>query len=122
VRAGEQELLLPGDVEARAEADMLDAAQLSTSTVVVAPHHGSRTSSTPSFVAATRPQWVVYAAGHRNRWHFPVTAIVERWEQAGARGLMTSTSGAISFTLRPGEVLPEPGQWRLERPPPWRDP
>ncbi len=122
VRAGEQDLLLPGDVEARAEADMLDAAQLSASTIVVAPHHGSRTSSTPSFVAATRPQWIVYAAGHRNRWHFPVTAIVERWERAGARGLTTSASGAITFTLRPGEALAGPGQWRLEMPPPWRDP
>ena len=83
--------------------------------IVVVPHHGSRTSSTPDFVAATRPRWVIYAVGYRNRWGFPVRRVVERWQQAGARGLRTSTGGAITFDLAPGRALAPPAEWRRER-------
>ena len=75
---------------------------LSPVDIVVVPHHGSRTSSTQDFVAASRPRWAVYAVGYRNRWNFPVRRVVERWEQAGARGLQTSVGGAITFELVPG--------------------
>ena len=92
--------LLTGDIEAEAERELVRGGALAPVDVVVVPHHGSRTSSTPDFVAAPRPRWVVYAVGHRNRWNFPVQRVVERWEQAGARSLRTSTGGAITFELR----------------------
>ncbi|HET7204112.1 MAG TPA: hypothetical protein VFI92_12170, partial [Steroidobacteraceae bacterium] len=121
VRAGGHSALLTGDIEARAEAELLDAADLPAIDVLVAPHHGSRTSSTPEFVAATRPGWVVYAVGHRNRWNFPADRVVERYRQAGARDLRTSASGAITFELGAGP-LESPREWRRDRPRPWRDP
>ncbi|HET9692855.1 MAG TPA: DNA internalization-related competence protein ComEC/Rec2, partial [Steroidobacteraceae bacterium] len=121
VRAAGHSALLAGDIEARAESQLLDATELEAIDVLVAPHHGSRTSSTPAFVAATRPRWVVYAVGHRNRWKFPSPPVVERYRQAGAHGLRTSASGAITFELRPGPLEP-PREWRRERPRPWRDP
>ena len=123
VRASGHTLLLAGDVEARAEAELLAARAeaLHALTVVIAPHHGSRTSSTAAFVETTRPAWVVYAVGHRNRWNFPVPEVVARYEDVGARALRTSTSGAIRFEFAPGPLAP-PAQWRRERPRPWRDP
>jgi competence protein ComEC len=121
VRAAGHTALLTGDVEARAEAEMLEAVALEPVDVLVAPHHGSRTSSTPAFVAAARPAWVLYAAGHRNRWNFPAGRVVQRYEAVGARALRTSTSGAISFELRPGPLAP-PAEWRRDRPRIWRDP
>jgi competence protein ComEC len=121
VQAGGRAALLTGDVERAAEAEILAAARPMAVDVVVAPHHGSRTSSTAAFVAATHPAWVVFSVGHRNRWNQPAGEIVERWERAGARGLRTSTSGATSFLLGPG-APPDPQEWRLRRPRVWRDP
>ena len=75
VRAGDDVALVTGDIEAGAEADLLDATNLEPIDVLVAPHHGSRTSSTPAFAEAARPRWVVFAVGHRNRWNFPHAAV-----------------------------------------------
>jgi len=122
IRAGDHALLLTGDIEAEAEADLVDSQIAGPVGVVVVPHHGSRTSSTAGFVAATQPDWVVYPVGFNNRWGFPVRRVVERWEQAGAADLRTSTGGAITFFLGPGEPLSTPSQWRLDHPRPWRDP
>jgi competence protein ComEC len=121
VRAQRQTVLIAGDVEAVAETEMLAASAVPAVDVVVVPHHGSRTSSTPGFVAATRPAWVVYAVGHRNRWNFPVPQVVERWHGIGARGLRTSASGATTFVLGLGGPL-EPDEWRRGHPRPWREP
>ena len=122
VTAGGHTALITGDIEAEAERDMVRAGALAAVDIVVVPHHGSRTSSTQDFVAATRPRWAVYAVGHRNRWNFPVRGVVERWQQAGAQAVRTSDSGAITFELATGRVLAPPREWRREHPRPWRDP
>jgi competence protein ComEC len=122
VSAGGHTALVTGDIEAEAERELVREGALAPVDVVIVPHHGSRTSSTPDFVAALRPRWAVYAVGHRNRWNFPVQRVVERWEQAGARGVATSSSGAIVFELTPGRNLAPPVEYRRERPRPWRDP
>ena len=75
----------------------------------------------PAFVAATRPRWAIYAAGHRNRWKFPKPEVVARWEGVGATGLLTSTSGATTLQLGSGRPL-VPEEWRRRHPNLWRDP
>jgi competence protein ComEC len=122
VRAGGHSLLLTGDIEAEAEADLVSAWGARPVDVVVVPHHGSRTSSTAAFIDATQPGWVIYPVGFQNRWGFPVRRVVERWEQAGAAGLRTSTGGAITFDLDPRGPVSRPRQWRVEHVRPWRDP
>jgi competence protein ComEC len=121
VRTEGASLLVTGDVEAGAEHEMLEAGAAGPVDLLVAPHHGSRTSSTAPYVAATQPRWVVYPVGHRNRWNFPAPAVVERWEAAGARSLRTSEAGAITFDLT-ASGLRGPAAWRLDHPRPWRDP
>ena len=91
-------VLLTGDIQRDAEAALL-AAPLLPADVVVAPHHGSNTSSTLELVAATRPRLVLFAAGYRNRWGFPKGAVVERWRGVGAETFSTVESGAIEVTL-----------------------
>ena len=122
VRAGEHTMLLTGDIEAAAEDELLQSVQPGSVEVVVAPHHGSRTSSSAAFVAALAPRWTVFAVGHRNRWGFPAPAVVARWEAAGAHTLRTSASGAIDFVARPGHSLEPPGQWRIDHRRFWSDP
>lgn len=90
--------LLTGDIEADAERQLLEQG-LPRATVVVAPHHGSDTSSSSLFVAAVRPDVTIFSTGYRNRWNFPRPAVVARWQEAGARCYDTSASGAITVTF-----------------------
>jgi competence protein ComEC len=98
VRSAGGSALIAGDVEAAGESEIVDNG-LSHATVVVVPHHGSRTSSTDAFVAATRPALALVSAGYRNRWGLPRREVVERWRAAGARVLTTADSGAIEVTF-----------------------
>ena len=98
-------LLLTGDVERAGErALMADASSLS-SDVVVAPHHGSATSSSLPLVTTVAPDHAVVSAGHLNHWGFPKPQVVERWRHAGATMLTTGDSGAITVTFEPGEPV-----------------
>ncbi len=122
VQAGRQGALLAGDVERLAESQMLEHGRVVPAEVVVVPHHGSRTSSSPGFVAALAPRWAVVSAGHRNRWGFPAAPVVERWQSAGATVLETANSGAIEFELRGNGHVAPPQRWRVENARPWADP
>jgi len=119
-------VLLTGDIERDAEVQITTrlAAQGTPGPVdvLIVPHHGSRTSSTPRFVAMTRPRWALVPAGHRNRWGFPKPEVIERWQQAGASVLVGSSTGAIEFELHPQRPLAAPRLARPERQRLWHDP
>lgn len=99
VTAGEHRLLLTGDIEAAAERDLLAGGALQRVDVLVIPHHGSETSSTPEFIARTRPDIAISSAAFGNRWNLPRESVVQRWRDAGASVLDTAGSGAVSFRL-----------------------
>ena len=95
---GETAFLLTGDIEARAESQLVKRAGRDlASTVLFAPHHGSRTSSSPDLVAAVGPAVVVISAGAGNRFGFPHAEVMDRYRLAGDRILCTGTHGAISM-------------------------
>jgi len=96
IRTGPYSVLLAGDIEAPVENRLLQRHELQRATLVVVPHHGSKTSSGAGFVRALRPQTAVVSAGYGNRWGFPKPEVVKRWRAAGARVLNTAESGAIS--------------------------
>lgn len=122
VQAGHHAVLLTGDIERRAEAEIVDQGGLSRADIVLVPHHGSRTSTTPAFVSATRPRWALVPSGHRNRWGFPKPDVVERWRSAGAEVLVGSATGAIEFELHPQRPIAPPRLWRPMRRRVWHDP
>lgn len=104
-------VLLPGDIEKRSEARLLRAhADALKADVLIAPHHGSSSSSTAAFVAAVAPQWVVFASGWRNRFRHPRAEVVRRYLDCGARLAMTGGEGAVTITLRDGRLQTE--SWR----------
>jgi competence protein ComEC len=114
--------LLTGDIEARTEADLIrrDAASLRANLLIV-PHHGSRTSSTPAFIAAVAPEVAVFTPGYRNRFGHPRPEIVARYADAGIRTYRTDYDGALTFDFEPGTALAP----RIERDVDrryWRDP
>jgi competence protein ComEC len=99
-------VLLTGDIEARAEAEMLERAPaMRPSDVVVVPHHGSRTSSTSAFIAAVSPSLAVFAAGYRNRFGHPRPEVVARYLNAGVGRLRTDLQGAITLLLESGQPV-----------------
>ncbi len=104
VEAGAHRLLLTSDIEAISEAGLLarEGAKLA-SDVLVVPHHGSRTSSSAAFIAATAPRWAIFPVGYRNRFHHPNPAVWARWSETGAALLRTDEGGAVIVHLGAGE-------------------
>jgi len=99
ISAGGQRALITGDIEAPVERLLLAQNALRRSQFVVVPHHGSRTSSSPEFVAALGAELAVVSAGFGNRWGLPKDEVVRGWQGQGARLLSTATSGAVSHRL-----------------------
>jgi competence protein ComEC len=99
-------VLLPGDIEQSVENALLDTrrAQLAAR-VLVAPHHGSRTSSSAAFIAAVHPDWVLFATGYRNRFGFPKADVVARYAAIGSRRVDTASDGAISVRIDAGQAV-----------------
>jgi competence protein ComEC len=107
-------VLLTGDIEEKVEKRLSRAqANKLRSRVVVAPHHGSRSSSSEEFIAVTDPAYVLYAAGWANRYGFPAAVVSERWQNAGAVGLNTAILGTISFRFLADGTLSGPVSHRL---------
>lgn len=91
-------LLLPGDIEAVQEDELLHMTpEKLPSTVLLAPHHGSGTSSTPEFLKAVHPEIAIFQVGYNNRYHHPKPDVFERYENFGIKRLRTDASGALSL-------------------------
>jgi len=102
VTAGGVRVLLTGDVEARSEMRLLhEAHEALAADVLVVPHHGSRTSSTPAFVAAVDPAVAIFTPGYRNRFGHPRPEVVARYVARGAATVRTDRDGAITFDAGP---------------------
>ncbi len=84
--------LLTGDIEKAQEAALVSAhGDGLASTLLLVPHHGSKTSSTPAFLAAVRPALAMVQAGYRNRFGHPAPAVLQRY---AARGIPVRDSPA----------------------------
>jgi competence protein ComEC len=117
--AGGQSLLIAADIEARAEREILarDRGALGA-LVLIAPHHGSRTSSTPAFVEAVKPAWTVFTVGYRNRFGHPKPDIVERYRTQGSALVRTDEGGAIRFVFG-ADRFAAPVEFRKQNPRYW---
>ncbi len=94
-------LLWPGDIEADAEAGLIHG-KLAHVDAMLVPHHGSRTSSSPDFVAALHPSLSIVQTGSSNRYGFPDPAVVGRYKSAGSR-VRNTADGALIIEW-PGEA------------------
>jgi competence protein ComEC len=89
-------LLLTGDIERLAESALVQhQAGALNSEVLLAPHHGSRSSSSPALLEAVSAQAVWVQAGYRNRFGHPAPEVVLRYQQRGMQMLQTPQCGAI---------------------------
>jgi competence protein ComEC len=112
--------LLTADIEARSEAELVATwKDALPSDVLLVPHHGSKTSSTPAFVAAVGPKLAIATPGYRNRLGHPRPEIVARYREQGVRLMRSDYDGAVEVRFDGGE--PKIRAWRETDQPYWRD-
>ena len=97
---------MSGDIEKQAERHLLRDRKLSPVTLLVIPHHGSRTSSTPAFIDALQPAHAIVTAGYLNRYGFPKPDVVARYKQRNAAVWVTGDEGAIMFEVGNEGIYP----------------
>ena len=97
-------VLLPGDIEKYSEFRLLRSSDDLRTALLIAPHHGSRTSSTPGFVHAVTPELTIFSVGYLNRFGHPHPLVSARYRQAGSRTLRTDNAGAILVSMSPAGV------------------
>jgi len=102
VSAGGRSMLLTGDIERAAEAELLQRAPVALrADVLLAPHHGSRSSSGAAFLEAVRPAAAVFPVGYRNRFGHPNAEVLDRYSALEISVFRTDRDGAVTVRLSP---------------------
>jgi competence protein ComEC len=110
-------VLIAADIERGSEERLVASGVSPQSEILVVPHHGSRTSSTPAFIDAVAPGVAWFPVGYRNRFRHPHPDIVSRYRDRGVRMFRSDSAGAVTAYLSPVSVRLE--SWRRERPRYW---
>jgi competence protein ComEC len=87
---------LAGDIELAAEHKLFQYLPANVD-FLLAPHHGSRTSSNERFVSKLLPRWVVVSSGKDNRYGHPHADVVARYKQVGSEVYSTAELGQITY-------------------------
>jgi competence protein ComEC len=106
VAYGRTSVLLEGDAEAPSEGQMLS--EELRSDLLKVGHHGSKTSTTPRFLAAVAPTYAVISVAHHNPYGHPKMEILDRLQSGGIRTFRTDALGATSFYLDGSSVSAHP--------------
>lgn len=106
---GRHAALLPGDIEAAQEARLVAAAAPLRADLLLVPHHGSKTSSTPAFLDAVQPRLALVQAGYRNRFGHPAAPVMGRYSERNIRVVQSAGCGAARWSSS------APDQVRCER-------
>jgi len=103
--SGQHSALLMGDLEAGQEAELLrrHRPQDLRAELLLVPHHGSKTSSTPELLAAVAPRWAVVQSGYRNRFGHPALPVLARYQAAGIEVFNSPDCGAWRWRSETGE-------------------
>jgi competence protein ComEC len=102
---GQRTALLVADIEAAQEARLIaDKAPLQAD-ILLAPHHGSKTSSTEAFLNAVHPKQAIFQSGYRNRYHHPAPEVAQRYVDRNIRIINSPRCGAVTWRSElPDEV------------------
>jgi competence protein ComEC len=106
---GSHSVLITGDIERWGEAHLIatHGARRLQSTLLVVPHHGSKTSSSDPFLRAVNPRYAVVQAGWKNRYGHPHPHVVERYARKGVELFNTAQTGAMHWQFNRGDASPK---------------
>ena len=125
-------ILLTGDIEKQAESALLQAIRYAPSgdalevdgmlksDVLIAPHHGSKTSSTLDFIEAVDAKQVIFTVGYLNRFKHPKPLIEKRFEESGAVNYRSDYHGALVIDFTNNKPI-QIKSWRQTQPKYWHD-
>lgn len=100
ITAGQHSVLLTGDIEKTSESYLVNhEADHLTSEVLVAPHHGSKTSSSEAFVSEVKAPIVLFPYGYHNRYHFPNPSVIQRYRDHRSQLYDSASGGQINAYL-----------------------
>jgi competence protein ComEC len=102
---GSSAALLAGDIELAQEQRLVASGGNLRADVLLMPHHGSKTSSTPEFLDAVVPTVAVVQAGYRNRFGHPAPPVLERYSERGIRVVDSARCGAAMWSSAAPEVF-----------------
>ena len=115
VTTGKNSILLTGDIEENAEEFIIEHNKENLkATILVVPHHGSKSSSSEQFIEAVKPNYALFATGYLNRFHFPSLNVVARYKENNAILLNTEETGAITFKFSGNSMKLIPELYRIE--------
>ncbi len=120
IETGGHAALLPADIERGTEARLVQQHRAALrADVLLAAHHGSRTSSTPAFVEAVNPELVIFSAGYANSYRHPRPEVVTRYQRLGSALQMTGVEGALTLHVDPETGIGPVQAWRRHWPSYW---
>ena len=97
--------LLVGDIGVAQEARLLQTGAAFQADVLLVPHHGSKSSSSPEFIAAVQPRWALVQAGYRNRFGHPASAVAARYTGLGVPLVSSPQCGAMQWSSQQPNAL-----------------
>ncbi len=120
---GRDVVLLAGDIERRQELAIVERSAASPglarlrAELMLAPHHGSRTSSSEAWLDAVQPRWTLVQSGHLNRYGHPAAEVLARYRAHGIGVIRTDLCGAWHWRSAPDATLAPEGceRWRRYR-------
>jgi competence protein ComEC len=95
--------IFPGDIEKEGERVLLESGAELKSDVLISPHHGSRSSSSPAFLNAVSPGYCFVSAGKFHPEHFPAAEVIKRMNEAGIKNFNTAVYGTVSCIINKKE-------------------
>jgi competence protein ComEC len=98
LRYGKISFLFPGDIDSEAESRLLVLPEVTPTQVLLAPHHGSRSSSSVALLEKLKPRIAVFSVGFDNPFHFPAPEVEERYRLLGVQTYRTDVHGAVTVS------------------------
>lgn len=96
-KIGPKSWLFTGDVEERAERQLIDIVKRIDIDILKVAHHGSHTSTTEEFLQAVRPKHVFIAVGNNNMYGHPAKDVINRLEEDNITIFRTDEDGAVQY-------------------------
>lgn len=90
--------LLTGDISKAREQKLIKSHSLQAD-IILSPHHGSDTSSSPEFIAHVKPHTVIHSTAYKGQWQFPNENVVARYKSINAKQYITANDGQITVSI-----------------------
>ncbi len=99
IESNAKSLLFMGDASCKSEKRIMDRYELEKIDILKVGHHGSRTSSSLSFLKKVKPKLALISAGKNNKFNHPHKEIINRFNQLKIPYLITKEEGSIKISL-----------------------